>query len=97
MDPYVVNTAVSRARSLVVSVGNPYLLLSMEKHMCKKYGEKAKYRSNYIKTCIEHDSFVFHYKIDVDKNKEIDKLQELVTKQIERKYEVEECKTSLYL
>ena len=42
VDPYVVNTAVSRARSLVVSVGNPYLLLSMEKHMCKKYGEKAK-------------------------------------------------------
>ena len=97
VDPYVVNTAVSRARSLVVSVGNPYLLLSMEKHMCKKYGEKAKYWSNYIKTCIEHDSFVFHYKIDVDKNKEIDKLQELVTKQIERKYEVEECKTPLYL
>ena len=63
--------------------------------MCKKYGEKAKYWSNYIKTCLEHDSFVF--KIGVDKKKEIDKLQELVTKQIERKYEVEECKTSLFI
>ena len=96
MDPYVVNTAVSRARSLVVSVGNPYLLLSMEKHMCKKYGEKAKYWSNYIKKCIEHDSFVFDHNIDVDKRRQIDLLQQLVTKQIETKYEVEEGKPSLY-
>ena len=94
-DPYVINTVVSRARSLVVSVGNPYLLLSMEEHMCKKYGEKGKYWSNYLKRCIDNDSFVFHHSTgvyDADKQGKIDRLSRLIDKQIARKYTLSECK-----
>ena len=95
MDPYVVNTVISRARSLVVSVGNPYLLLNMEKNMCKKYGEKGKYWSNYIKTCIEHKSLVFHHSsgvFDADKQSQIDRLNRLVNNQLATKYDLEESK-----
>jgi serine/threonine protein kinase len=92
-DPYVVNTVVTRARSLVVSVGNPYMLLNMEKHMCKKYGEKAKYWSNYIKRCLEHDSVVFHKStgvFDADKKGQLDQLNRAVDKQIAAKYNIDD-------
>ena len=94
-DPYVVNTVVTRARSLVVSVGNPYMLLNMEKHMCKKYGEKAKYWSNYIKRCLEHDSVVFHKStgvFDADKKGQLDQLNRAVDKQIAAKYNIDDSK-----
>lgn len=94
-DPYVINTAISRARSLIVSVGNPYLLFSIETCMCKKYGEKGKFWSNYIKSCIEKNSFVFHHSsgvFDADKQKELARLKKAVKKQIDFKYIVEESK-----
>ena len=98
-DPYVVNTVVTRARSLVVSVGNPYMLLNMEKHMCKKYGEKAKYWSNYIKRCLEHDSVVFHKSLgvfDADKKGQLDQLNRAVDKQIAAKYNIDDSKYNVY-
>ena len=94
-DPYVVNTVVSRARSLVVSVGNPYLLLNMEMHMCRKYGEKGKYWSNFIQRCINHKSVVFHSSTgvyDADKQSQIDRLSREVEKQIAAKYDFDESK-----
>ena len=99
-DPYVINTVITRARSLVVSVGNPYLLLSMEKHMCKKYGEKGKYWSNYIKRCLDHNSIVFHSSTrvyDANKQSEIDRLSREVQKLLEAKYQVDESKGRVYL
>ena len=53
-DRFVFNTVLSRARSLVVCVGNPFVLLRMEMHMQKKYGDKGKCWSNYLRLCIEH-------------------------------------------
>ena len=97
-DPYVVNTVVTRARSLVVSVGNPYMLLNMEKHMCKKYGEKAKYWSNYIKRCLEQNSITFHNStevFDADKQGQLDRLKRAVEKQIAAKYNKEESETTI--
>jgi len=40
-DPYVFNTAITRAQSLVVSVGNPFTLLKIEKHMVEKYLDRG--------------------------------------------------------
>ena len=95
MDPYVVNTVMSRARSLIVSVGNPYLLLNMEKHTCKKYGEKGKYWSNYIKECIDNKSFIFHKSssvTDAEKESKIKDLIKIVNEQISKVYDVGESK-----
>ena len=60
-DPYVFNTAVTRARSLVVSVGNPFLLLKMEKRMVQLYGNEhnAHCWSTYLNLCLQHDTLEF--------------------------------------
>ena len=38
-DRYVFNTVLTRAKSLVVAVGSPLVLLNTEAHMVKLYGE----------------------------------------------------------
>ena len=53
-DPHVFNTAITRAQSLIVAVGNPFLLLKMEKHMVKRYNGKGKCWSSYLKRCLEN-------------------------------------------
>ena len=50
-DPYVFNTIITRAQSLVVCVGNPFLLLSIESHT----GQKQCWRE-YLKRCLEVSS-----------------------------------------
>ena len=55
-DRYVFNTALTRAQSLVVSVGNPFLLLKMEQHMVDRYKEKGKCWSHYLKRCLDHNT-----------------------------------------
>ena len=57
-DPFVFNTAITRAKSLVVSFGNPYLLLATEKHMVQKYGSVGKCWSTYIMECLMRGSFI---------------------------------------
>ena len=56
-NPFVFNTVISRARSLIVCVGNPYVLLRKEQHMVSQYGEKAKCWSNFLKLCIDNKTF----------------------------------------
>lgn len=56
-DPFVFNTTISRARSLIVCIGNPYVLLRKEQHMVKRYGDKAKCWSNFLKLCIDNKTF----------------------------------------
>ena len=50
-DQYVFNTIITRAQSLVVCVGNPFLLLSIESHT----GQKQCWRE-YLKRCLEVSS-----------------------------------------
>lgn len=57
-DPFVFNTVISRARLVIVSVGNPFTLLRKEVHMEKKYGDKARCWSKYLKLCLEHGTFL---------------------------------------
>lgn len=58
-DPYVFNTALTRAKSLVVAVGNPFLLLSIEKQMVKRYGQKGHCWSTFLKRCMDHGTLEF--------------------------------------
>ena len=57
-DPYVFNTVLTRAKSLVVVVGCPAALLGIEKHMVRTYDEKGKCWSTYLKTCLENKTFI---------------------------------------
>ena len=61
-DPYVFNTAVTRAKSLVLAVGNPFLLLNMEKSFARNYGDEHSTQcwSTFLELCIENKSFEFH-------------------------------------
>ena len=53
-DPYVFNTIITRAKSLVLGVGNPFLLLKIEKQMVELYGKRGKCWSEFLKSCLKH-------------------------------------------
>ena len=57
-DPYVFNTVLTRSKSLVVVVGSPIALLEIEEHMVGLYGKKARCWSNYLRICLENDTFI---------------------------------------
>ncbi|CAI8034252.1 Probable helicase with zinc finger domain [Geodia barretti] len=60
-DPAVFITAITRARSLVVAVGNPFMLLRREEHMVKKYGDRGHCWSHFLKACIDNGTLsVYH-------------------------------------
>ena len=75
-DRYVFNTALTRSRSLVVAVGNPFLLLKVEETLIKKYNDPSyttwKY---YIKQCLDCNSF--SYSNDIEKSSINDTTQRL--------------------
>lgn len=84
-DRFVFNTALTRAQSLVVSFGNPFLLLKMEEFMVKRYGEKGKCWSNYLKCCLENNTVHFSNYLKLSSTQEescISNLRELVDKQL---------------
>ena len=60
-DPAVFITAITRARSLVVAVGNPFMLLRREKHMVKKYGDRGHCWSLFLKACIDNGTLSVYY------------------------------------
>ena len=57
-DRYVFNTVLTRAKSLVVVVGSPLVLLNTETHMVKLYGDKGRCWSLYLKSCLENGTFI---------------------------------------
>ena len=59
INPYVFNTVISRAQSLVIAIGNPFMLLMMEEHTVSKYGERWKCWTHYLRVCLEHDTLTF--------------------------------------
>lgn len=91
-NPYVFNTAITRAQSLVVSVGNPFLLLKMEENMVKHPGYEHIGRcwSNYFKCCLENKSMQIasslNQVLSTEKQKEtLMKIKDLVEKQLKTK------------
>ena len=86
-DRYVFNTAITRAQSLVVAVGNPFMLLRTERHMVQKYGAKGKCWSNYFKFCLEHGTLFIRDSLQVteaEKSRCMQKLQKLVEEHLAR-------------
>ena len=65
-DRYVFNTVLTRAKSLVVVVGSPRILLSTEQHMVKLYGNKGRCWSLYLKSCLEHDTLIIPPSVEPD-------------------------------
>ena len=58
-NPFVFNTVLSRAQSMVIAVGNPFNLLMMkERKMVDKYGQKGKCWSRFMKFCMEKGTFI---------------------------------------
>lgn len=58
-DPYVFNTAITRAQSLVVSVGNPFTLLKIEKHMVERYHDRGRCWTYYLTFCLQNNTIRF--------------------------------------
>lgn len=56
---YVFNTALTRAKSLVVCAGNPFLLMKMEKHM----KNEVSCWKNYIRRCVVSKTFYIPEKV----------------------------------
>ena len=92
-DRYVFNTAITRAQSLVVSVGNPFILLRLEKHMIQRYGEKGKCWSSYLKRCLEKGTLIFDKSLGLAPDDEascLSKIQSLVEEQYKPSTEIVE-------
>ena len=84
-DRYVFNTAITRARSLVVSVGNPFMLLKTEGHMIRKYGEEGKCWSQYLKTCLDNGTLSIHSSLGLSRTQQqacIERLKRLVEERL---------------
>ncbi len=77
-DPYVFNTAITRAQSLVIAFGNPFRLLKMEDQMIDRHRMKGiRCWSSFINLClregtvvIDHDTLQISKKQDVLKHLE---------------------------
>ena len=69
----------------MVSVGNPFMLLKTESHMIMKYGEKGKCWSQYLKTCLDHDTLSIHSSVRLSSTEQqacIEKLKRLVEERL---------------
>ncbi len=55
-DPFVFNTVLTRAKALVVAVGNPFTLLRSEQHMVETYGQKGRCWSEFLKCCLQNNT-----------------------------------------
>ena len=60
-DRFVFNTTITRSKLLVVAVGNPFLLLKMERNIMENHDFNPEYRtwSPYVKQCIDCETFSF--------------------------------------
>ena len=87
-DRFVFNTAITRAQSLIVSVGNPFLLLEVEKLMIMRYGDKGKCWSNYLDYCLRHKTISFSdSQLSRTKQKKIlSKVREIVKERLSRDF-----------
>ena len=88
-DRFVFNTAITRAQSLIVSVGNPFLLLEVEKLMIMRYGEKGKCWSSYLDYCLRNKTISFDESLELSRTKQkkiLSKLREIVKERQSRDF-----------
>ena len=69
-NPYVFNTALSRAESLVVAVGNPFTLMRVEETMGKAShgGFQQRCWKEYIRVCLQEETICFSKTISKQKH-----------------------------
>ena len=99
-NPHVFNTAITRAESLVVAVGNPTSLLKTEKHMIQdpNYQEKGKCWSNYLRHCIENGTITFSKCLKATKEERdcyLAKVNEIVDDRLGRSVKVKVTKIAV--
>ena len=78
---YVFNTALTRAKSLVVCAGNPFLLMKIEKQVNNV--DKRPFWAEYIRRCIENETFIIPASLqesNTDRQDKLSKLRALVFK-----------------
>ncbi len=81
-DPYVFNTVITRAQSLVVCVGNPFMLLKTEQQMTRKYGPRIKCWSTFLSFCLEKGSISIDPSLrlsEPDKERCLEKIRSCLT------------------
>lgn len=81
-DRYVFNTVLTRAKSLVVVVGSPLVLLKTEIHMVNRYGMKGKCWCQYLKSCLERNTFIIPTTVESNKRRK-QKFKAYLTEQLE--------------
>ena len=81
-DPAVFITAITRARSLVVAVGNPFMLLRREEHMVKKYGDRGHCWSLFLKACIDHGTLSVYQKESGGSSADIERLKGMIDQRV---------------
>lgn len=68
-DQYVFNTVITRSKSLVVSIGNPFTLLNMERNSSKHCWRQ------YLKQCFSHNTLTVSQYVHDDINGKLDMLK----------------------
>ena len=82
-DQYTFNTIITRAQSLIVCVGNPFLLFSIEKH-APNYENRIYCWKEYIKRCLEtHSVHQTPQCGDIDKSNLQDNIKKLQSEVLE--------------
>ena len=81
-DPAVFITAITRARSLIVAVGNPFMLLRREQHMVKKYGDRGHCWSLFLKACIDHGTLSVYQGESDDTPATVKRLKKMVYQRV---------------
>ena len=70
------NTLLTRAKSLVVVAGSPYVLLRTEEKM--EGGGRSCWKM-FIKSCIDHETFIIPRSVEINKKKQSDFVDNLKT------------------
>ena len=86
---YVFNTALTRAKSLIVCVGNPFLLMKIENQMNptdeqpESQADKQHFWAEFIRRCMENKTFIIPESLQVsskDRKEKLGSLMELIFK-----------------
>ena len=81
-DRFVFNTVITRSRSLVVAVGNPFLLLKIERFMVRRYGKMGKCWSHYLDACIKNGSLSIQDPDITDPQESLEKIKDYVQRSL---------------
>jgi serine/threonine protein kinase len=94
-DPAVFITAITRARSLVVAVGNPFMLLRREVHMVKKYGDRGHCWSLFLKACIDNGTLSVYQGESESRSGALALLEKMVNERVSKLWILEPVQSSV--